>query len=72
MAPRNIRVVLLNPGQIASGMVTETAAEKRAAVAREAMLTPEEVAEAIRYCVELPGRVVVTEMELRPRGQSGL
>ena len=72
MAPRGIRVVLLNPGQIASGMVTETEAQKRAAVEREAMLTPEEVAEVIRYCVELPERVVLTEIELRPRSQSSL
>ncbi len=72
VAPRGIRVVLLNPGQIASGMVTETEDGKRAAVAREAMLTPLEVAEAIRYCIELPDRVAVTEIELRPRGQAGL
>jgi NADP-dependent 3-hydroxy acid dehydrogenase YdfG len=72
MAPHGIRVVLLNPGQIASGMVTETEEEKREAIAREVMLTPEEVAAAIRYCVELPERVVLTEMELRPRGQSFL
>ena len=72
VAPRGIRVVLLNPGQIASGMVTETEDEKRAAGAREAMLTPEEVAAAIRHCIELPDRIVVTEMELRPRGQAGL
>ena len=72
LAPRGIRVVLINPGQIASGMVTETDAEKRDAVDREAMLTPDEVADAIRYCIMLPARVVVTELELRPRGQSHL
>ncbi len=72
LAPRGIRVVLVNPGQIASGMVTETETEKQAAVEREAMLTPDEVADAVRYCVMLPARVVVTELELRPRGQSGL
>ena len=72
LAPRGIRVVLLNPGQIASGMVTETGNEKRAAVAREAMLTPDEVAAAIRHCIEFADRIVVTEMELRPRGQAGL
>jgi len=72
LAPRGIRVVLINPGQIASGMVTETEAEKRDAIEREAMLTPAEVADAVRYCVMLPPRVVVTELELRPRGQSHL
>ena len=39
-------------------------------MSRELMLTPEEVAAVIRSCVELPDRVVVTELELRPRGQS--
>ena len=72
LAPRGIRVVLINPGQIASGMVTETEAEKRDAIERETMLTPAEVADAVRYCVMLPPRVVVTELELRPRGQSHL
>ncbi len=72
LAPRGIRVVLINPGQIASGMVTETEAEKRDAVEREAMLTSDEVADAVRYCIMLPARVVVTELELRPRGQSHL
>ncbi len=72
MAPHGIRVMLINPGQIASGMVTETPEQKRQAVEAEAMLTPAEVAEVIRYAVDLPERVVLTELELRPRGQSYL
>lgn len=72
LAPFGIRVVLVNPGQIASGMVTETPEQQREAIAVERMLTPEEVADAIRYCVELPERVVLTELELRPRAQSGI
>lgn len=72
LAPRGIRVILINPGQIASGMITETEVEKQEAVDRETMLTPDEVADAVRYCVTLPARVVVTELELRPRGQSHL
>jgi len=72
VAPYGIRVVLLNPGQIASGMVTETAEERQAMVDQERMLTPDEVAEAIRFCVDLPARVVITEMEIRPRGQSAV
>ena len=72
LAPRGIRVILVNPGQIASGMVTETEAEKQAAVDREAMLTAAEVAQAIRFCLQQPGRVVITELEVRPRGQSFL
>lgn len=70
MAPHGIRVVLINPGQIASGMVTETPEQQSEAIAREVMLTPAEVADAIRYCIDLPQRVVLTELELRPRGQS--
>lgn len=72
VAGAGIRVILVNPGQIASGMVTETPEQRREAVVRELMLTPEEVAAVIRSCVELPDRVVVTELEVRPRGQSHL
>ena len=72
LAPHGIRVIIVNPGQIASGMVTETLAQRSVAVDREAMLTPEEVADAIAYCIGLPDRVVITELEIRPRGQSWL
>ncbi|MBE7209550.1 MAG: SDR family NAD(P)-dependent oxidoreductase [Gluconacetobacter diazotrophicus] len=72
LAPHGVRVILVNPGQIASGMVTETPEQRDEAIRLERMLTPDEVADAIRYCVELPDRVVIAELEIRPRAQSGL
>lgn len=72
VAADGIRVVMINPGQIASGMVTETEDQKRQAVAVERMLLPEDVAAAIGFCLDQPERVVITEMEVRPRAQSRL
>lgn len=72
LAADGVRVTLINPGQIASGMVTETPEEQRRLVEKEIMLLPAEVAALIRFCVELPDRVVLTEAELRPRAQSYL
>ena len=72
VAADGIRVVMVNPGQIASGMVTETEAQKQQAVADERMLLPEDVASVIRFCLEQPHRVVITELEVRPRAQSCL
>lgn len=72
VAPDNIAVTLLNPGQIASDMVSESEEEKRQLVEKMAMLLPEDVAEAISFCLSLPERSVVTEMEVRPRLQLGL
>lgn len=72
IAADNIVVTLINPGQIASGMVTENEIQKEIAVEQFAMLKPEDVAEAIVYCLGQPERVAITELELRPRKQIGL
>lgn len=72
VAPDDILVTMVHPGQIASEMVTECAADKAKAVTNETMLAPEDVAEAIAYCLSRPRRVAVTEIEVRPRGQMGL
>jgi NADP-dependent 3-hydroxy acid dehydrogenase YdfG len=65
----NIVVTLLNPGQIASDMVTETKAQKEEAVTLNVMLEPNDVAEAVIFCMSQPSRVAVTELSIRPRGQ---
>lgn len=72
VAPDDILVTMVHPGQIASEMVTEGPEAKARAIAAETMLAPEDVAEAIAYCLSRPRRMAVTEMELRPRGQMGL
>ena len=72
VAPDGIQVTLIHPGQIASEMASEGPEEKAAMVDRGDSLTPEDVADAARYCFALPKRVAVTHLELRPVGQGGL
>jgi 3-hydroxy acid dehydrogenase/malonic semialdehyde reductase len=72
LADDNILVTLLNPGQIASGMVSENESQKEVLVSDERMLLPGDVAEAIAFCLSQPSRIAVTSMEVRPRGQIGL
>ena len=72
VADENIAVTLINPGQIASGMVKETEAEKAVAVAEGRMLRPEDVARMIRFCIEQPPTVAITELEVVPSQQLAL
>ena len=72
VADWNITVTLINPGQIASEMVTENAEEKELAVQGGTMLRPDDVAEAIRFSLSLPAHVALQEMELVPIAQRGL
>ena len=72
VAPDDVLVTMVHPGQIASEMVSEGAEAKAKAVLEETMLAPEDVAEAIAYCLSRPRRVAITELEVRPRGQIGL
>lgn len=72
VAPRDILVTMVHPGQIASEMVSEGSEAKARAVLEETMLAPEDVAETIAYCLSRPRRVAITEIEVRPRGQIGL
>lgn len=57
-----IRVTLVEPGEVDTPMQPEEA--------REAgnFLAPEDVADAIRYAVTRPARVMVSEIEVRPTG----
>lgn len=72
VADWNITVTLINPGQIASEMVTENAQEKTLAVDGGRMLRPDDIAEAIRFSLSLPSHVALQEMELVPLAQRGL
>lgn len=72
VASDGIKVTLLNPGQMASEMVSETADEKEALVKAEKMLLPEDVAEAVLFCLSRNARVDLTHLDLRPHGQSTL
>ena len=72
IAGENISVTLINPGQIASGMVKETEDQKAQAVAEGRMLRPEDVARMIAFCVEQPPTVAITELEVVPSQQLAL
>ena len=72
VARDDIMVTLVHPGQIASEMVSEGADDKATAVAEGTMLHPEDVAETILFCLTRPPNVLITELEVRPRGQAGL
>lgn len=72
VAPWNITVTLVNPGQIASEMVTENEAQKGEAIANGQMLRPDDVAEAIRFCLSQPAHVALQELELVPTAQRHL
>lgn len=57
-----IRVTLVEPGEVDTPMQPEEAREAGK------FLAPEDVADAIRYAVTRPARVMVSEIEVRPTG----
>lgn len=70
LVSENIKVTLLNPGAIGSGMVTESPEEIKERIKDGKMLSPDEVAEAIIFCISRPASVDITELEIRPHQQS--
>src|SRR5918998_6929218 len=59
----NIRVIAVCPGSVATGMMREQTMLK---TNPDRVLQPEDVAETIRDAVELPGRALVSELDIRP------
>lgn len=57
-----VRVTLIQPGLVATGMISD---EQR----RKPRLRPEDVANAVRYALEQPETVDVNEILVRPVGQ---
>ncbi len=70
LVSEHIKMTLINPGAIGSGMVTETKEQIKEKIAHEEMLRPEDVAEAIIFCITRPTSVDITELEIRPHRQS--
>lgn len=70
LLPRGIRVSLVQPGAIASGMVTETPEEQEKLVKAGEMLRPSAVAGAILWLLSQPEGVAVPEIDLRPATQA--
>jgi len=67
-----IRVSLIHPGSVATGMVSETEEQKRDRIAHGLMMEPSEIAEGVVFCLTRSPHSIVTELDMRPRGQSGL
>lgn len=69
VAARNIKVSVIQPGSVDTDMQECSDAEKRAAVAREAMLHAEEVADAIVYLLTRSERTDIVNLRIEPRLQ---
>jgi 3-oxoacyl-[acyl-carrier protein] reductase len=59
----NIRVIAICPGSVATGMLQDQPMLKSKA---ERILQPEDVADTIVHAVTLPGRALVSELDIRP------
>ncbi|RHW17532.1 SDR family oxidoreductase [Sphingomonas gilva] len=62
----SIRVTLIEPGAIATGMQPYSAEERARFMARQEMLPPEEVAEAILFAATRPRGVDVVTLRIEP------
>jgi 3-oxoacyl-[acyl-carrier protein] reductase len=58
-----VRVVTICPGSVDTGMLTD---QPMLTPNRERILQPEDVADAILHAIRLPGRALVSELDIRP------
>lgn len=66
---RGIRVSLVEPGTAGSDMQKPSAEQQREKIAREEMLTAEDIAEAIGFILTRPARVDIVSLRIEPRIQ---
>lgn len=66
VAPRNIRVGVIQPGSVDTDMQQCTDAEKRQAIAAREMLHSEEVAEAIRFVLTRSPGTDIVNLRIEP------
>jgi len=69
VAEKNIRVTLVEPGSVDTDMQQCSEDEKRAAVARQAMLHACDIAEGIAFALTRPERCDVLTLRIEPRFQ---
>jgi 3-hydroxy acid dehydrogenase/malonic semialdehyde reductase len=69
VAPLGIRVSVVQPGSTSTPMQTCSESDKDAAVAREAMLEAEDVAEAVLFVLTRSRRADVVTLRIEPRCQ---
>ncbi|MBA4156948.1 MAG: hypothetical protein H0X65_05675 [Gemmatimonadetes bacterium] len=67
--PGGIKVTLIEPGKIASDMVSGSAEEKRKNEEMLEMLKPEDIAACVHYCLIQPERCDVVGVQIRPHLQ---
>jgi NAD(P)-dependent dehydrogenase (short-subunit alcohol dehydrogenase family) len=58
-----VRVITVCPGSVDTGMLVD---QPMLTPNRERILQPEDVADAILHAVQLPGRALVSELDIRP------
>lgn len=66
---KGIKVTLIEPGKVATDMVEKSPEEKREAIEKEEMLTPEDIAGAVLYALLQPKRCDVVALQIRPHRQ---
>ncbi len=66
----DIRVSLIEPGTVGTDMSEKPAEEQPAAQARMTMLTAEDIAACVHYCLTQPKRTVVAEVRIQPHNQT--
>ncbi|MET8871750.1 SDR family NAD(P)-dependent oxidoreductase [Nocardia sp. NPDC004604] len=74
LQPRRVRVGVIEPGNVATDLVSHTRAELLESVQSQInsieRLVPEDIADAVTYMVGRPRRVAVNEMLVRAADQS--
>jgi NADP-dependent 3-hydroxy acid dehydrogenase YdfG len=64
--PKGIRVCLIEPGKTATDLIDATPAQQRARQRNQEMLTAEDVAECILFCIAQPKRVSMARVQIVP------
>jgi NADP-dependent 3-hydroxy acid dehydrogenase YdfG len=64
--PDNIRVTLIEPGKTGTDLLEVPVSQQRAAETKMTMLTAEEVADCVIYCLTRPPRVSIARVQIVP------
>lgn len=69
VAPRGLRVTLIEPGTVGTDMQEASSDEQRDKIARTEMLAAEDIAETIAFALSRPDRVDIVTLRVEPRLQ---
>jgi len=67
--PEGIKITLIEPGAVDTDMQPEDTGTKKEHVANLEMLTADDIAAAVLYCISQPKRCDVVELKIRPHLQ---